>query len=470
MFATIAAATPADPDYPARTARLDQLARILEGTFYDVLPHEFDDERTPSGEYIPLRMRRPSVRYPLARIVVDDSLSLVFSDGHFPAFASPDEPTRKALAAIAQESGLNQIMAEAALRGSIGSVAILLRVLKSRVFFRVLDTRYLTPVYDPEAPDTLLRVTERYKVPGAILAAQGYNLADPAATYWFQRTWDATAETWFAPLPVAASTAPVIDEARTVRHDLGFVPIVWIRNLPGGPDGPDGIDGACTFRPAVETSIEIDYQLSQAGRGLKYSSDPMLLIREPAGPQGEVIRGGGNALIVSEKGDARLLEIGGTASAAVIEYVRTLREFALEGVHGNRSSADRIAAAQSGRALELMNQGLIWLADNLRVSYGQGLLGLARMIVRASQRRGLTVAGAALPPLDPTAPLSLSWPRWYPLTSTEMQQDAATLGALIDQGLLSREAALGAIADVYGIADIDAELARIGPALQGAGA
>jgi hypothetical protein len=470
MFATIVAATPADPDYPARTARLDQLARILDGTFYDVLPHEFEDERTPSGEYIPLRMRRPSVRYPLARIVVEDSLSLVFSDGHFPAFACPDELTRKALAAIARESGLNQIMAEAALRGSIGSVAILLRVLKSRVFFRVLDTRYLTPVYDPEAPDTLLRVTERYKVPGAILAAQGYTLPDPAATYWFQRTWDAAAETWFAPLPVAAVTAPVIDDARTVRHDLGFVPIVWIRNLPGGPDGPDGIDGACTFRPAVETAIEIDYQLSQAGRGLKYSSDPMLLIREPTGPLGEQIRGGGNALLVSEKGDAKLLEIGGTASAAVIEYVRTLREMALEGVHGNRSSADRIAAAQSGRALELMNQGLIWLADNLRVSYGQGLLGLARMIVRASQRRGLTVGGEAVLPLDPTAPLSLIWPRWYPLTSIEMQQDAATLSALIDQGLLSRETALGAIADVYGIADTDAELARIGPAVPGTAA
>jgi hypothetical protein len=208
-------------------------------------------------------------------------------------------------------------MAEAALRGSIGSVAILLRVLKSRVFFRVLDTRYLAPVHDPEAPDTLLRVTERYKVRGALLAAQGYDLPDPDAVYWFQRVWDATAETWFAPLRVASAAAPVIDDTRTVRHDLGFVPIVWIRNLPGGPDGPDGIDGACTFRPAVETSIEIDYQLSQARRGLKYSSDPMLLIREPAGPQGEVIRGGGNALIVSEKGDARLLEIGGTASAAV---------------------------------------------------------------------------------------------------------------------------------------------------------
>ena len=111
---------------------------------------------------------------------------------------------------------------------------------------------------------------------------------------------------------------------------------------------------------------------------------------------------------MSEKGDAKLLEIGGTASAAVIEYVRTLREFALESVHGNRASADRLTAAQSGRALELMNQGLIWLADNLRVSYGEGaLLELARMILRASQVYRLRVIGPGNCAAEPScAPLA----------------------------------------------------------------
>ena len=122
------------------------------------------------------------------------------------------------------------------------------------------------------------------------------------------------------------------------------MPIVWIRNLPGG----EGVDGACTFRAAIETNIEIDYQLSQAGRGLKYSSDPTLLIKEPATSDSEIVKGAGNALVVSEKGDAKLLEIGGTACEAVISYVRTLREFALESVHGNRANADRLTAAQSG--------------------------------------------------------------------------------------------------------------------------
>ena len=111
-------------------------------------------------------------------------------------------------------------------------------------------------------------------------------------------------------------------------HALGFVPIAWIRNLSGGDD----IDGECTFRAAIETQIEIDYQLSQAGRGLKYSSDPTLLIKEPAADAGQMQRTADTALIVSEKGDAKLLEIGGTASAAVIAYVETLRKFAIEKI------------------------------------------------------------------------------------------------------------------------------------------
>ncbi len=457
MFETICGLIPRDPDHDERARRLDLLKRVLEGRLYDALPYEFHEERSAAGEYIPLRLRRPAVRYPLARIVVDDSVSLVFGDGHFPTLDSPDAAVRAALADIAREAGLNRVMLEAGLRGSVGSVAIQLRVLRGRVFLEVLETTYLTPQWDPEAPDTLLSVTETYKVPGRVLAAQGYALVDPAVTHWFTRRWDAEAETWYEPRPLGQPGEPVVDELRSARHGLGFVPLVWIRNLPGG----DRVDGACTFRSAIETGIEIDYQLSQAGRGLKYSSDPTLLVREPAGLEGELIRGGGNALVVSEKGDAKLLEINGTAAAAVIDYVRTLREFALEGVHGNRASAERLSAAQSGRALEMMNQGLLWLADNLRVTYGTGLLDLARMIIRASNRYPLRTHDERIPPLDVSARLGLKWPRWYPPTAEDRLRDAQALRVLAAAGTISRETALKCIADVYDIEDAPAELARI---------
>ena len=41
-----------------------------------------------------------------------------------------------------------------------------------------------------------------------------------------------------------------------------------------------------------------------------------------------------------------------------------------------------------------MNQGLIWLADNLRISYGDGgILALMKMVMRASQVFPLMVMG-----------------------------------------------------------------------------
>ncbi len=459
MFDTICSTIPVDGALPTRVARLEALKRVLDGTLYDNLPYQFHEERNGAGEYIPLRLRRPSVRYGLCRVVVEDSVALLFSAGHFPVVEAQDAALARVLADIFAEARLNEVMIDAALRGAVGSVAVLFRVLGGRMFFSVLESLYLTPVWSAEAPDVLSRVTERYKVSGADLVAQGYEDVDPAGLYWFQRVWDTQSETWFVPWPVDDALArPVKDESRSVEHGLGFVPVVWIRNLPGG----DGVDGACTFRCAIDTNIEIDYQLSQAGRGLKYSSDPTLLIKEPATSDSEIVKGAGNALVVSEKGDAKLLEIGGTAAEAVISYVRTLREFALESVHGNRSSADKLAVPQSGRALEMMNQGLIWLADNLRISYGHGgILALAGMVVKASQMFPLTVRGEAVPPLDVSQRLSLRWPRWYPLSADDRLKEAQAVATLVNAGQMSKETGVRTMASANFVNDVEAELNAI---------
>lgn len=457
MFNAIAALLPRDPDLPERAWRLGVLAAVRDGTFYDGLPYAFTDERGTGGEYIPLRNRRPSVRYNIARVVVEDSMSLVFSEGHFPTFDCESHTARAALRDIAAHGRLNQVMLNAMLYGSLGSVAIGMKVLSNAVEFFALPSIHLTPVWRTDMPSELASVTERYKARGADLISRGYEDVDPATDYWFMRRWDEVEETWFHPWPVRGPGGPVRDAARSVPHLLGCVPLVWVRNLPGG----EGVDGGCTFRPAIETMIEIDYQLSQAGRGLKYSSDPTLLIKEPAGIEPSLVKGAGNALILSDKGDARMLEIGGTASQAVIEYVRTLRELALESVHGNRASPEKLSAAQSGRAMEMMNQGLLWLADNLRVSYGDGLLRLARLVALASNRAPLSALGVPVAPIPPTTRWALKWPRWQMPTAEDRERDARTLATLQASGQISRLTAVKSIADVYDIADVDIEMTRI---------
>ena len=111
--------------------------------------------------------------------------------------------------------------------------------------------------------------------------------------------------------------------------------------------------------------------------------------------------------------------------------------------------------------MEMMNQGLVWLADNLRVSYGDALLKLARMVTRASARYPLLVFGEVVEPIPPGVRLGLIWPRWYAPTSEDRARDAQTLRTLAEAGQISRETAVKSIADVYDIEDVHAEIARI---------
>ena len=460
MFKTITSLIKRDKDYPQRQYDIEMLTRVLDGKLYDHLEYDFNTERKDGiGEYIPIRDRRPSVRYALCRVVVDDSISLLFSEGHFPEVDCNDEKTKEALQSIIKETKLNEVMIQAATIGSVGSVAILMRVLEGRIFFDAYNTMFLTPTWKANAPDTLEKVVEKYKVKGSVLIDMGYSITEKNKDYWFQRAWDIAREIWYLPFAVGDdTTGPIEDTKMTVSHNLGFVPMLWIKNLPNGRE----IDGKATFpTESIDTQIEIDYQLSQAGRGLKYSSDPTLLLKEPAiGNDGQIVKGGGNAIVVGENGDAKMLEIDGTASAAVIEYVRCLRELALESAHGNRANADKISAAQSGRAMELMNQSLIWLADKLRISYGEGaLLSILKMIVAASAKFKLVIDSVEMAEMNKKEPISLRWPPWYAPTITDMQYKASTLNVLVDSSIISIETATKDIAAQYDIEDVQKERA-----------
>ncbi|MBV8656609.1 MAG: phage portal protein [Burkholderiales bacterium] len=452
-----------DPDLPARAFKLLLNRKMLFGELYDVLPYHFHDENNAGNDYIPLKERKPSVRSNLVKTVVDDSVSLLFSEGHFPEVSSGDDTLDDALGQIIKDAKVKDVMIDAATRGSVGSVAILVRFLSRRVFLSVMETTYLTPTWKRDEPDVLERITELRKTTGRELRDAGYTVADEKldTVYLFKREWTTSEEVWFAPLERSEwqDRKPfTVDAERTRQHTLGFVPVIWIKNLPGG----DEIDGEATFpRAAVSTVVDIDYQMSQAGRGLKYSSDPTLLIKEPAFSDDKVVRSASNAITVNADGDAKLLEISGTASAAVIEYVNSLRGMALEAMHGNRTNADKLSAATSGRALELMHQALIWLADRLRSSYGEGaLLSLYRMIIAGAQKYPITINGEQLA-LPTGKQLRLRWPSWFPPTEQDQLAGAQAIESRIKSGTMSVETAVTVTAADFDIEDIPQEMALI---------
>lgn len=463
MLRTLSSLVPADDDLPTRAHTIDVRTRFVEGTLYDLLPGEFHQEHNEAtGEYIPIAKRAPSVRHCLSATVVRDSVSLLFSEGRFPKISSEDEIIQEWLEKIAKDISLNETFLTAAEWGSVGSVALIVKAIDGVLSVEPMRTKHLTPAFNKARPKVLDSMREQYKVQGRGLRSLGYAIPDAQLMemFWFLRIWDETAETWFLPWRVSDLKAvPVTDPQRTVIHGLGFCPVVWVRNLPGG----EGVDGRCTFKDAMETEIEMDYQMSQGGRGLKYSSAPTLVIRsdDPRNRNEHVV---GDALQVPTTGDAKFLEVGGSASAAVVTYCDRLRLVALEAIGGSRSDPDRLSAATSGRAMELMNQTLIWLADRLRTSYGEGaLVSTLRMIMKMSERLPLALStGEAVPKMSATQPITLKWQPWYPPTHQDRQVQSSALTGLVSGGLMSRETAVSTLAPSYDVEDVEAEISRIG--------
>jgi hypothetical protein len=483
-----------DKDLPERAHTIDALDQFRTGKIYDHLPFEFHQERDDDDKYIPMCERAPSVRFGLLSIIVKDSTSLLFGDSHFPAIdtgVKPDaegkNPSNDALARIIKDSSLPKVMLDAAVRGSVGSVVVMLKVLKNRVFWEVMSTKFLTPVYKKDEPDTLELVIEKYKAKGRVFKGLGYSIDDKDLDrdFWFERHIGEQEELWYLPWPVIYTDADeklgkykvrLKDEGRSVVHNLGFNPCEWIENLPGG----DGVDGAPTFPDmAIANAIEIDYLLSQNGRGLKYTADPTLLIKEPGysdigaqliadpnggQPKAAIVNGAADTLKVGDGGDAKMLEISGAGFGVVLEQVAKLRELTLELCGGARASPEKLAAAQSGKAMELMNQSLIWLASELRQTYGEkALISLVAKIATVNQRLPLrTKMGELIPAKTIKADaVSLKWPPWYAPTAADHQALATAIKTYRDAGVMQRKTGIRAIQHDFDIENVDDEASEI---------
>ena len=416
---------------------LDLRDRLLDGTFYNHLRHAFYDEiEGGTKASIPITERRPSAQYRLPRMVSRWAARKLFGGRHSPRIVNAAAKPLRRLEAVAKAIRFWPTMLEAAYFGSVGSVAVTFRVAESGgVGLRVWRAKFCDPVLDESGDLAALRV--RYLAHGAALAALGLTPSDseidPAALYWFLRDYTREAETTYRPVrdqdwdPVRGfhqqgrSLEP--EPSLTFQHGLGFVPGVWIPNLVGGT----APDGACTWEDAIPNSIEIDYTLSQLGRGTRYSAAPQLVVKGAilnVDDQGEFTRGPATYIHLDPDrrdadgttingGDAKLLEMTGSGTEAGLRLIDRLRDMALEQIAASRKNPEKMHGPLSGRAMEYMDEDSDDLVMELRSQYGaSGALPLLRRIVTAS--KPLATLGVAPEEID------LMWPRLFQPTPQDL--------------------------------------------------
>lgn len=433
MFARISEKIPY-PDWVKRDSRwkrFDIYDRLLNGTFYDHIKWSFYDEADPARplELIKIEDRRPSAQFRLPRMVGRWCSRKLFAGRHAPRVRHPDKEIKKAINGLIKKIRLYEHMQNIVVKGSVGSVAATFRCSENRdnAEITIWPAKYCTPQFDSMGELQILRIN--YITSGADIIDQ--NIAgdyDPKESYWMVRDIFPDLEVTYVPVkkddwnPVDGFKEGIsfIElENETYTHELGFVPAHWFKNLSGG----DGIDGACTWEDAIPNSIEIDYQLSQCGRGVRYNGAPQLVIKGELlteGPNDPITRGPQVALFLAgdrkdaegntEGGaDAKLLEMSGRGTESAMKYIEMLRNLALECIAMSRKDPEKAKGPMSGRAMEYMDDDSHDMVMELRTSYGEhGVLPLLRKIMKAME-----------PEFDSSA-VSLQWPRLFQPTTADI--------------------------------------------------
>ena len=468
-FAEIARLYERDPHFPIRTLRLKLLTAFRDGSFFDVLPYPFQQETTENtATYIPLRQRRPAAHVSWANEVLQDVAALLFGEGHFPEIESDDEDFVQAVGDFIEDADLRTVFSEAVYRASVGSAVLFVRFLGKpghlKPIVTVEDSTWFTPEWDKSEPWKLFRVVQRYKVKGSALREMGYAVSedDLRADFWWKTEWTENDEIGYVPVKVETDEQGNVNDAtnpdpkRSVHHALGRVPAIWI-TLPGG----DKIDGRCLFATAMDTIIEADYQLSQLGRGLKYSQDPLKVISLDGDMPDDFkkIVAGSDLLVLPNGGDAKLLETSGESARAVMEYVSLLRRYAVRAISGSPIDPERVTVPQSGRAMEILNLPLIQLADRLRNVFGHVLMQTVTMVFDVAKTRPVEIKGKKT--VFETIDFRLRWPAWYPPTATDRLQDAQSVTAARQSQALSQESAVKFLAAPFDVESVDDELKKL---------
>lgn len=428
--------------------RLELYDRLLDGTFYDHLPHAFYDETDGSmaggqEQLIPLEDRRPSRQLNLAAGVARKTARKLWSGRHAPRIHHPDDDVKKAVRALVRRSRLFRQMLEVTFRGSVGSVALTFDVGGDRaapyVTTQIWHAKHCVPAFDAAGELANLRV--QYTTSGADLRMLGEGAGDlePGKLYWYICEYNKTGKIMLRPVP-REDWNPVdgftSEEARergfspweeqSAAHDYGFVLGHWFRNLSGGKFP----DGCATWGEAVNNWIDLDYTNSQLGRGVRYNAAPQLVtIGAPENAAGGVMRGPVTHLQMPQAvkdqdsdvtvgaGDAKLLEMTGEGINAGLKDIDGVRKMALEQISVSRKDPDTMKGPLSGRAMEYLDDDWDDLVMELRSAYGEdGFLPLLKRVVAAV---GLYMRLNADLKADL---LSLRWPRLFQPTPADIGQ------------------------------------------------
>lgn len=496
--------------------RINRLEAFYNGQQYEGRPSFWNND-------FPLRERAPVVQVGFTRAAINRLSTLVFGDRSFPRVAvdkrvrraTLTDGERDALQALVDDV-LSSLVASHLMRQVIveglkcSSACIVVGLVNGLPCVELIPSKWCTPTLRRDG--SVECVVVQYKHPRA---------DDPKKWEWYRREITQTEDRVYACVPVEEGRVPEWSGVAFVSTPLEFCPVRWVRNLRPATAATSDIDGTALIE-GLEDEIEaLDLELSQLYRNALYNGDPqMVKIGADGQPQGDGRQAGpaptldkpgpfswANSVIPQSMrgwsgigsdtlkkspvkvwnlpagGDAKLVESTGAGADIIDGAIEQLRRVLCDATGVVLVDPHTLGNGDiSARALSLMHAPMLDVADNLRVEYGAVLVGIVNDVLRLLTTQAAIAGGINLPSYDAAAAtlarlygvdganarvwigasLSLAWGAYFDPSSSDRQAAVDTaMRANGGRPVLSQRSAVQSVAPMFGVRDVDAELAAI---------
>src|SRR6266404_1694920 len=220
-----------------------------------------------SAFYVPLRLRRPSSPYRLARVIVKSFTNIVFGEGRFPTFrVNGDLTTQDFANALAHATRLPSKMIRARnIGGATGTACLSWAFINGYPRINVHNPKYIFVHSWADREELIVRhATEAYLVPQLEWVPETKKF--DYVLYWYRRDWTEKEDIIFKPLKWERGVDPLPywepDLDASVTHNDKVCHFHWIQNLPD-----DEVDGASDYEGLFENFDVLDLLLSVILRG-----------------------------------------------------------------------------------------------------------------------------------------------------------------------------------------------------------
>lgn len=454
-----------DPHY----SRLAQLDAILDGEYYDCLPHSFHQEEDAQKQYIPISRRRPSFRFNLFNMLADQLARKLFAGRHAPWLVHEQEKIKKQFDALNAEAQLESKMIEAVHWGSTGSVCSVFQLVPFKDnLTKVVVTNYrskdCTPTFNK------LRELSRLRVHYTVRGFEFLNMEtpvrvdwedkdiDPEKSYWYIQEWTAQKELVYKPIPeqdwcpakVFSDKLILLEET---GHGLGFVPAHWHQYRTATKKDSRPADGRCYWEPGVDCIIDLDYTISQIGSGIRYNAVPQVVVKGDVinrDKDGALGRGASRWIQIapdekesdgteSKNGNVFMLEARGDGMKVGLEFWAALViRLTLMMICASQKDPNKMTTAMSGKGMEILESEFLDLAQELRNTFGEdGYLKLLKKIGYACVlKKHVLFKDVTVEQVDG---LALGWPPLASIGMAEFQQMATALQMLVEAHIMEQK-------------------------------